>query len=406
MKNAKRYGGVTKDGAVFVHVKDNGDDVHVTRDGLRHGLDRRKQVNAPVTMKVGEVLSNAIEINELNPRDLTRTQETKVLIGAAKNQNNEPYIALFVVNRTTGQLEDFDTLYSVNAKTSPQNKKKSAGSLSPGSGQIVPASLTDSDINIAGLLQYVNKYFPDVLPEEVLKHFGHSSRPEGKLGASALFQKWGIGETAEEREARKESISNLKTENSILRARAKYWRDQTRQTRERTVRQQDTDRMANDLLREYESRKDKAEIKSDLKALGDYLVQAEELDYEELHDRAEDITFLTALWGWVGWAIAIFIVAMFTDYITGTLAARANNKWSSAIARQGLWHKLGEITALLVAALCDIAVQVLMHSAAAPLIGDFKYGNYITLIVAVWYIFTELGSIIENAGKLGATIPE
>lgn len=103
------------------------------------------------------------------------------------------------------------------------------------------------------------------------------------------YQKFGIGETAEEREARRESISNLKSENSILRARAKYWRDQTRQTKERTVRQQDTDRMANDLLREYESRTDKAEIKSDLKALGDYLVQSEELDYEELHDRAEDI---------------------------------------------------------------------------------------------------------------------
>ena len=102
-------------------------------------------------------------------------------------------------------------------------------------------------------------------------------------------QKFGIGETAEEREARRESISNLKAENRILRARAKYWRDQTRQTKERTVRQQDTDRMANDLLREYESRTNKAEIKSDLKALGDYLVQAEELDYEELHDRAEDI---------------------------------------------------------------------------------------------------------------------
>lgn len=103
------------------------------------------------------------------------------------------------------------------------------------------------------------------------------------------YQKFGIGETAEEREARRESISNLKAENRILHARAKYWRDQTRQTKERTVRQQDTDRMANDLLREYESRTDKAEIKSDLKALGDYLVQAEELDYEELHDRAEDI---------------------------------------------------------------------------------------------------------------------
>lgn len=29
-----------------------------------------------------------------------------------------------------------------------------------------------------------------------------------------------------------------------------------------------------------------------------------------------------------------------------------------------------------------------------------------TLIVAVWYIFTELGSIIENIGKLGAPMPD
>ena len=118
------------------------------------------------------------------------------------------------------------------------------------------------------------------------------------------------------------------------------------------------------------------------------------------------ITFLTGLWGWTGWAIAIFIVAMFTDYITGTLAARANGEWSSAIARQGLWHKLGEITALLVAALCDIAIQVILNSAAAPILGNIQYKHYITLIVAIWYTFTELGSIIENAGKLGAPIPE
>ena len=118
------------------------------------------------------------------------------------------------------------------------------------------------------------------------------------------------------------------------------------------------------------------------------------------------ITFLTGLWGWTGWAIAIFIVTMFTDYITGTLAARAKGEWSSAIARQGLWHKLGEITALLVAALCDIAVQVILHSAAASMLNSFAYKHYITLIVAIWYTFTELGSIIENAGKLGAPIPE
>lgn len=117
------------------------------------------------------------------------------------------------------------------------------------------------------------------------------------------------------------------------------------------------------------------------------------------------ISVLTALWGWLGWAVMIFIVCIAADYVTGSLAARAHGEWSSAVAREGLWHKLGEITALLVAALCDIAIKVILNSAAAPLLGNIEYRNYITMIVAVWYIFTELGSITENAGKLGAPIP-
>ena len=40
---------------------------------------------------------------------------------------------------------------------------------------------------VANLLTYVNRYFPDVLPESVLRHFGHSERPAGKLGEGALF---------------------------------------------------------------------------------------------------------------------------------------------------------------------------------------------------------------------------
>ena len=115
---------------------------------------------------------------------------------------------------------------------------------------------------------------------------------------------------------------------------------------------------------------------------------------------------LTSLWGWVGWAVIIMILAMLVDYITGSWAARAKGEWSSTIARQGLWHKLGEIVALLVAALCDIAVKVILSSAAAPIFGDIGYRNYVTLVVAVWYIFTELGSIIENVGKLGAPVPK
>ena len=94
------------------------------------------------------------------------------------------------------------------------------------------------------------------------------------------------------------------------------------------------------------------------------------------------LSFLTALWGWLGWAIAIFIASMAADYVTGTWAARARGTWSSAAARQGLWHKLGEIAALLVAALCDIAVQVVLHSAAAPLVAQVDLPHCLTMIVA------------------------
>lgn len=39
------------------------------------------------------------------------------------------------------------------------------------------------------MLDYVNYYFPDILPESALKHYGYSSRPEENIGKSALFSR-------------------------------------------------------------------------------------------------------------------------------------------------------------------------------------------------------------------------
>ena len=120
--------------------------------------------------------------------------------------------------------------------------------------------------------------------------------------------------------------------------------------------------------------------------------------------------FCTALWGWLGWAIIALVFCMLLDYLTGTWAALYNGEWSSAVARQGLWHKLGEIVALLVAIFIDIAISVILHiDALGTLLAvelPENIPSFFTLIVTIWYIFTELGSIIENAGKLGAPVPE
>ena len=177
LAEAKKYGGVNQNGNVYVHGNDTDADVIISAKALRHGLDLRFTVNAPATLKVGEILQNAVRVNELVPK-LDTVDATYVLMGAAKNKNNEPYIVQFVVNRASNEVMSVDVLYAINAKTEP------AGSLSP---EItgVPATLTGSSISIADLLTYVNRYFPDVLPESVLRHFGHSERPAGKLGEGA-----------------------------------------------------------------------------------------------------------------------------------------------------------------------------------------------------------------------------
>ena len=69
------------------------------------------------------------------------------------------------------------------------------------------------------------------------------------------------------------------------------------------------------------------------------------------------LAFFTALWGWLGWAVLVWIFCFLLDYLSGTAAARKAGEWSSSIAREGVWHKLGEIFAVLVAALCDIALN-------------------------------------------------
>ena len=118
------------------------------------------------------------------------------------------------------------------------------------------------------------------------------------------------------------------------------------------------------------------------------------------------VAIVTSLLGWTGIAVVILLICIVLDYITGSWAAKAHGEWSSKIAREGLWHKLGEIVAICVAALCDIALHVVFSSAAAELFGSMEIRGWFTLIVAIWYIFTELGSILENAAKLGAPIPK
>ena len=112
-------------------------------------------------------------------------------------------------------------------------------------------------------------------------------------------------------------------------------------------------------------------------------------------------TTLGAFLGWKGIMLCCWVAVMALDYISGTAAACKDGEWSSSVARAGLWHKAGMILSVLVAALADVA----MYVAAQYLPIGISWPGIIMPLVLAWYIVTELGSILENAVKLGAPVP-
>lgn len=113
---------------------------------------------------------------------------------------------------------------------------------------------------------------------------------------------------------------------------------------------------------------------------------------------------LTAFWGWLGWLVVGWVALMLLDYITGTAAAMKAGEWSSKIAREGIWHKLGMIAVVMVAAGADLLIGlVLGHLPVVAL--PFEFSGFVCPLVLVWYCVTELGSMAENAVDMGAPVP-
>lgn len=110
----------------------------------------------------------------------------------------------------------------------------------------------------------------------------------------------------------------------------------------------------------------------------------------------------TAAFGWLGWLVAAWVVCMLADWLSGSAAAAKAGDWSSEKARAGIWHKAGMIFVVLVAAVTDAVLGTLVQNIPGL---ELNYAALLLPLVLAWYIFTELGSIAENAALLGAPVP-
>jgi len=113
------------------------------------------------------------------------------------------------------------------------------------------------------------------------------------------------------------------------------------------------------------------------------------------------ISGLSAALGWRGIVAVVWVIAMAMDYVSGTLAACKAGEWSSATAREGLWHKGAMILVVAVAGIADLIMDVICNN--IPI--GFTWPEIVLPLVLAWYIVTELGSVLENAVKMGASVP-
>ena len=110
-----------------------------------------------------------------------------------------------------------------------------------------------------------------------------------------------------------------------------------------------------------------------------------------------------AAFGWLGWLVLAWVACMVVDYISGSSAAMQAGQWSSAKARSGIWHKGGMLVVVVVAAVADnVLALVVVNIPGLPI----EYTVLLLPMVLVWYVLTELGSILENAAAMGAPVPQ
>jgi hypothetical protein len=160
-ENIKRYNESEKGDVLYNKQIGN---VTIGNDGLRHAFNRLNKGkntarNISATINIPLYFENAIKINEA---DGLRNEADKayILIGAYW-EKEDLYITRVVVNSTGKEIEEVKCLYALNAK------KEDVASEDARENPITPSS-----IKIAQLLEYVKKYFPNELSEDVARKMG------------------------------------------------------------------------------------------------------------------------------------------------------------------------------------------------------------------------------------------
>ena len=169
------------DTALFIRNMDTGKDILVAKKGIEHSLQRKWQETGIMLSGLGEMLENAVKINELEPRE--GVESAYILMGYGEDEKGSGYPAYFVINEYANgniEMERVGTLYAANAK-----KIEPAVNTAMDAGRNALLK-SGSTISIEELLEKVNGIYSDILPADVAEKFRHGRR-ETKLGKDVRY---------------------------------------------------------------------------------------------------------------------------------------------------------------------------------------------------------------------------
>ena len=117
------------------------------------------------------------------------------------------------------------------------------------------------------------------------------------------------------------------------------------------------------------------------------------------------ITVFAAFTAWLGaLAVPVYIMVAFNiiDYGTGLMAAPHRGETRNSYKGiQGIAKKVCMWLLVVVAAMVDVALQY-----AAGIVGlKMPFSGTIAAVVALWIVFNELISILENIRDIGVRLP-
>lgn len=127
---------------------------------------------------------------------------------------------------------------------------------------------------------------------------------------------------------------------------------------------------------------------------------------------AAALAWLSAELGILFHVLALLTIMMAVDYLTGMIASKKeaiehpedpSKGWNSKKGAIGIFKKVGYLCVIAVAMVVDfVIVKVAVSLGYTEISAKAMFG----LLAAVWYLLNELLSIVENAGRMGAPVPQ